>query len=107
MRKLTLSVDALQVESFHAQEPVPVRGTVAALSGTADPTDCPATQWDTCDAECTLYATHCGSCNEVSCGYTCNTCGWSCANTQCGCPSNLLSECACQTWETCPGEMCS
>lgn len=106
MRKLKLSIEALQVESFHAELATPMPGTVAAHSATVEPTDCPASQWATCAAGCSMYATQCGSCQDVSCGFTCVTCGWSCAQTQCGCPSNRLTECACQTWETCPGEMC-
>jgi hypothetical protein len=107
VRKLKLSVEALEVESFHAEQPAPGHGTVAGLSATDDPTDCPATLWATCKVDCSLYYTQCGTCEGVTCGYTCATCGWSCADTRCGCPSNLLTECACQTWETCPGEMCS
>jgi hypothetical protein len=106
MRKLRLSIETLQVESFHAEQPAPGRDGAAALSGTQEPNDCPASQWYTCAAECSLYATHCGTCNDPTCGPSCNTCGYSCAATQCGCPSNFLSECACQTWETCPGAMC-
>lgn len=95
MRKLTLSLDALQVESFHATTEGAVRGTVPAHAFTeyAD---------ESCFASCN------GNCSG-SCGGGCGTntawqsCYGSCQNT-CGCPPNTdYSACDCQTWETCPG----
>jgi hypothetical protein len=99
MRKLKLSLDALQVESFHAVDPdADGRGTVAAHS---DPADC-VSPWGTCEKWCTD-----GSCD--SCQGSCfGTCGASCFNTcaatclaSCGCTG--YTECNCATWETCLG----
>jgi hypothetical protein len=99
MRKLKLSLDALHVESFHAESVDPERGTVAAHS---DPAEC-VSPWGTCEKYCTQD----GSCNSCqgscfgSCGVTCiNTCGATCLQT-CGCTG--ATECNCQTWETCLG----
>lgn len=95
MRKLKLSLDTLQVESFHAAADEPARGTVAAHNPTvyAD---------ESCFESCN------GGCSN-SCGGGCGTntawqsCYGSCNNT-CGCPPNTdYTACDCATWETCPG----
>lgn len=97
MRKLQLSLDDLQVDSFHPTAPQPARGTVQAHSEISFPETCKV--W--CSAD-----TGCATC-DVSCNGTCyNSCGASCAGTcgSCAC-SAYNTECGCQTWETCPGEM--
>lgn len=95
MRKLKLSLDALQVESFTPSADEAARGTVPAHAFTeyAD---------ESCFASCN------GGCSN-SCGGGCGTntawqsCYGSCQNT-CGCPPNTdYTACDCQTWETCPG----
>jgi len=99
MRKLRLSMEALQVESFHVVEPETPRGTVAGLSG----------EWiDSCGLGCSRDDTVCNTC-PASCNGTCyNSCGASCAGTcnascpaSCGCTN--YTDCGCGTWETCPG----
>lgn len=91
MRKLKLSLDDLQVDSFHATSGSSTRGTVPGHSWTqyAD---------ESCFQSCN------GSCNQTcpaSCYGGCGsgaTCGASC-----GCsPGTAMTECGCQTWETCP-----
>jgi hypothetical protein len=115
MRKLKLSIDALQVESFHAVGPGSGRGTVPGHNPTYYLDEC-QTPAGTCDAGCTQGYNTCGTCMEscwgtcVSCAATCNgTCGNTCGNT-CGCGTGgpggpVLSanatECGCETWETC------
>jgi hypothetical protein len=101
MRKLKLSVDALQVESFHAEAPQPNRGTVAGHTG---PEEC-VSPYGSCERWCTD-----GTCNNTcpaSCFGTCGTCGNSCNGTcdffTCGGCSTRDTECNCQTFETCPG----
>jgi hypothetical protein len=91
MRKLKLSLEALQVDSFHATDAGSARGTVPGHSFTqyAD---------ESCFQSCN------GSCN------TCNSCYGGCGGTgagtcgaTCGCPPGTgYTECGCQTWETCP-----
>jgi hypothetical protein len=94
MRKLKLSLDELQVDSFHATAPEARGGTVEANSWTqyAD---------ESCFESCN------GNCSG-SCGGGCGTntawqsCYGSCQNT-CGCPPNTdYTACNCETWETCP-----
>ena len=101
MRKLKLSVDALQVESFHAEAPQPNRGTVAGYTG---PEEC-VSPYGSCEKWCTQEGT-CNTC-QASCYGTCyNTCGNSCAGTcdfTCGGCTTRYTECNCQTIETCPG----
>ncbi|HST60737.1 MAG TPA: hypothetical protein VLK84_18700 [Longimicrobium sp.] len=102
MRKLKLSVDQLQVESFHAVEREAQRGTVAGNDS-----------WvlvcseggNSCKGWCSAD-TACQTC-DASCNGTCyNSCGASCAGTcgSCACSANM-TECGCQTWETCVGEI--
>ena len=76
MKKLTLDVDALRVETFATAEPAARRGTVAgaAAAGAA---------WvggDTAKPDCDQSGA--GSCGYTFCGDdTCNTCDY---NTYCG-----------------------
>lgn len=96
MRKLKLSMDALQVESFHAENPDPERGTVAGYS---NPEECVSPN-GTCEKYCTDWS--CNTC-QGSCNGTCGTCaptGDTCLGT-CGCTGE--TQCNCQTWETCWG----
>jgi hypothetical protein len=92
MQKLRLSLETLQVESFHPDGAAGARGTVPGYS---------ATQYadESCFQSCN------GSCSD---GGTCNTCAscyGTCANTcgaSCGCPNTDYTACGCETWETCP-----
>lgn len=98
MPKLKLSLDQLQVESFHAVERAAQRGTVGGH-------DSYISEAPTCRLDCSVD-TGCQTC-DASCNGTCyNTCGQSCAGTclSCGC-SAYNTGCGCQTWETCIGEI--
>jgi hypothetical protein len=98
MRKLKLSLDTLQVESFHATVNESARGTVPGHGWTeyAD---------ESCFGTCVGNCTRDGSCNNTcnaSCYGTCAGTCVTCANT-CDCPPNTdYTACGCQTWETCP-----
>ena len=89
MRKLKLSLESLQVDSFHATDAASARGTVPGHIWTqyAD---------ESCFQSCN------GSCN------TCNSCYGGCGSgatcgATCGCPPGTAqTECGCETWETCP-----
>jgi hypothetical protein len=89
MKKLTLNVDALEVQSFATVEMEAERGTVqgqqqctcytctcpgcATCYGTCPNTcavTCPNTCWETCD-DASCYT--CWSCYGGSCDYTCAT----------------------------------
>lgn len=76
MKKLSLSLDALEVQSFSTSEGTAVRGTVRA------------------EQDCTCYTCTCPDCH--TCAETCpQTCWESCngtCQTECGGPS---------CWETC------
>jgi hypothetical protein len=94
MRKLKLSLEALQVDSFHATDGASARGTVPGHNWTqyAD---------ESCFESCN------GSCNNTcpvscygGCGGSAATCGATCG-ASCGCSANA-TECGCETWETCP-----
>jgi hypothetical protein len=96
MCKLKLSLDDLQVDSFHATSGTSVRGTV------------PGHNWTQYDDESCFQSCN-GSCNEtcpMSCYGGCGsgaTCGGTCG-ASCGCPPNTdFTACGCETWETCPG----
>ena len=93
MAKLKLSLDELQVDSFHATALADRRGTVPAHSHTqyAD---------ESCFQSCNGGCTDDPSC-YVACGSGA-TCNNTCHNT-CGCPANTdYTACGCETWETCP-----
>ena len=93
MRKLKLSLDALQVESFHATKNESMRGTVPAHGWTEYADE---SCFGTCEAMCTRMGSCAGECGTgASCGGTCYA--------SCGCPpATGYTECDCQTWETCP-----
>jgi hypothetical protein len=96
MRKLKLSLDELQVDSFHATAPEARGGTVEANSWTQYADE---SCFGTCDGGCTQWGSCNGGCGSG--GASCNgTCIQSC-NGSCGCSANM-TECGCQTWETCP-----
>ena len=87
MRKLTLDVDALQVETFDTETDAAARGTVvgAAITDGCEPVVVPFTQL------CTGGRITCNTCFET-CKATCDdpTCGYqSCFET--GCPTCLLT----------------
>ena len=111
MRKLKLSLDALQVESFHATGPAAPRGTVPGHEWTEYADE---SCFGTCDTNCTRDASCVGGCGSgaVSCNGTCyascnGTCGASCGascGATCTCPPGTdYTACGCATWETCPG----
>jgi hypothetical protein len=104
MRKLKLSLDALQVDSFHATAGASARGTVPGHSWTQYADE---SCFGTCDGGCTRDWGSCnGGCGSggVSCYGTCNaSCNGTC-NATCGCPPGTdYTACGCETWETCPG----
>lgn len=94
MRKLKLSLDALQVESFHATDAEGRRGTVPGHAWTEYADE---SCFGTCNGGCTGWVSCYGGCGSgATCGATCNY------NT-CGCPPNTdFTACGCETWETCP-----
>lgn len=103
MRKLKLSLDSLQVESFDTDASQSMRGTVAGRAVTDYPDEC-VTPAGTCFKNCSVDAT-CNSC-DYSCAGSCwGTCGASCngsCGASCGCNTDYTA-CGCQTFETCPG----
>ncbi|HEX6041772.1 hypothetical protein [Longimicrobium sp.] len=103
MRKLKLSLDSLQVESFAATGSEPVRGTVPGHEWTEYADE---SCFGTCDGGCTRDGSCVNPCGTgyASCYGTCYaSCGGTCDAT-CGCPPNTgYTYCDCQTWETCPG----
>ena len=101
MRKLKLSLDALQVESFQASNDGGVRGTVPAHGWTEHYDE---SCFGSCDGACTRdYGSCNGGCGSgaASCNGTCvASCNGTC-NCSVGCTG--YTECGCETWETCPG----
>jgi hypothetical protein len=97
MRKLKLSLDELQVESFHANSNGSLRGTVPGNEWTEHADE---SCFGTCDGGCTRDW---GSCNGTCAGSCNGTCVASC-NGSCNCSVGCtgLTECGCETWETCP-----
>ena len=97
MRKLKLSLDALEVDSFHAVGAGDGRGTVVGHTGT---------QYydESCFGTCVGMCTRDGTCGEFTCAASCN-----CGSQTCTCPpgggSNMdtCENAGCATWETCPG----
>jgi hypothetical protein len=102
MRKLSLNLEDLAVESFATDEAVDSRGTIrgAQISQTTcaqvicdcetngtecetqgcETYDCPVeTQNRTCPASCTFFCSH--SCPVNTCAYTCGD--------SCGCPTGV------------------
>jgi hypothetical protein len=96
MSKLTLELDALQVESFATTAAEQRRGTVAAHAGT-DYTVC----WGLCGSEtdgsfcgggdftaiCDTEYTNCG---DRTCAETCNSCNASCAGIATYCQDTCI-----------------
>jgi hypothetical protein len=84
IKKLTLQLDALQVESFEvAPSGGEQRGTVKAY----------ATEWR-CPTD--DYNTMAHSCIIDTCGYSCDTCDYSCEGT-CGDTTCFGESCVCWT----------
>jgi hypothetical protein len=97
MRKLKLSLDELQVDSFHADPMGTARGTVMGRYFTeyADES-CFESCNGTCGGGCGSYPASCNGTCYASCSGTCNA--------TCTCPPNTdYTACGCETWETCPG----
>ena len=92
MRKLKLSLDALQVESFQPAGPEARRGTVPGHAGTYYYDE---SCFESCNGGCTVYASCGGGCGSYSCPGTCYD--------TCNCVPTEYTRCDCQTWETCPG----
>lgn len=94
MRKLKLSLDALEVESFEATANTSLRGTVPAHEWTEYADE---SCFGTCESDCTRNASCQGQCGTGASCY--GTCYASCNGT-CNCTG--YTDCGCQTWETCP-----
>jgi hypothetical protein len=71
MKKLTLSLDALEVQSFVTADDAPGGGTVHGEQCTC-PTACTCPGCPTCDATCPA------TCENTCDDDTCNTCAASC-----------------------------
>ena len=99
MQKLKLSLDSLQVESFHAEGARGARGTVAGHGYTEYADE---SCFGTCNADCTRWGTCDGTCAGSCNGSCANTCGGSTCVITCVCSANA-TECGCETWETCAG----
>jgi hypothetical protein len=88
MRKLTLEVERLAVESFETDAAVAVHGTVRAHYGTTDPLACETKQGPACgtDQTCDVSCQNCTQTGLTECEPTCagqHTCDpslepWSC-----------------------------
>jgi hypothetical protein len=76
MKKLTLSLDALEVQSFATADGAPGRGTVRGEQCTC-PTNCTCPGCPTCGETCPA------TCENTCDDDTCNTCAISCYDT-CG-----------------------
>ena len=87
MRKLSLSLDALEVQSFATADGAPGRGTVRAEEQPCTcPTACTCPGCPTCDETCP--ETCWNTCDDVTCGscFSCNdTCGKTCQTMRCPC----------------------
>jgi hypothetical protein len=94
MKKMTLKVDDLRVDSFATSTERTRSGTVAAHESRTDEMDCqPGSNDGTCESTCYQLACGCtenlGTCN-MSCGVSCNgaeTCYQGC-ETYTNCPSS-------------------
>jgi hypothetical protein len=80
MRKLTLAIESLEVDSFATLPRENAGGTVFAHRPFTNHTIC----GDTCDSTCI------GTCPNT-CLDTCNTCNNTCINT---CPASCIGTCA-------------
>jgi hypothetical protein len=95
MRKLKLSLEALEVDSFHADPLQPARGTVMGRDFTEYADE---SCFESCNGTC---GGGCGGSYQASCNGTCYaSCGGTC-NCTVGCTD--YTACGCETWETCPG----
>ena len=75
MKKLTLSLDSLEVQSFVTADNAPGRGTVRGEQCTC-PTACTCPGCPTCPDTCQA------TCDGETCGeFTCDSCGDSCMGT--------------------------
>jgi hypothetical protein len=94
MRKLSLDLDAIQVESFSTQSAAAARGTVDARQGRETWT-CPVPTQDTCAGTCEYSCngtcggggttgSTCVSCAQT-CDLTCNTCAATCDSCMATC----------------------
>ncbi|MBB4637878.1 hypothetical protein [Longimicrobium terrae] len=86
MKKLTLQLDDLRIESFSTTGAPRERGTVVGEEQCTCPTACSCPGCPTCDASCN--GTCGGTCDAScygTCGDTCAGCTWdaSCGNNSC------------------------
>jgi hypothetical protein len=91
MKKLTLSLDALEVQSFATADGTPGRGTVQAEQQQCTClTDCTCPGCPTCAETCP------DTCNNTCDDATCFTCGFSCGGS---CVISCIGSCPCATDE--------
>jgi hypothetical protein len=85
MKKLTLDLNALEVQSFATEPATPNRGTVRAEQCTC-PTACTCPGCPTCDETCpdTCYETCAAGFTCATCGGQ-ETCGYTCWTRRCPC----------------------
>jgi hypothetical protein len=85
MKKLTLDLNALTVQSFATAPAAPSRGTVHGEQQCTCPTACTCPGCPTCDETCP------DTCYETCAGFTCATCGgqetcdYTCWTRRCPC----------------------
>lgn len=100
MKKLSLDMDALRVESFAPDDANRYSGTVHGAADTMYDAGCPTYQTACPDPSCHANTQCCSG------AYTClNTCNATCGctgglRTHCGCASGAYTDC-CQTNEPC------
>lgn len=105
MKKLTLKLDELRVDSFDTSSTQPDRhGTVIGRESEEASTD----YYDPCQSGGAYSACHCHtvgwSC--VSCGWSCVTNGASCVTCGGTCPDTCDYTCGCTGQATCWGDTC-
>jgi hypothetical protein len=103
MRKLTLDLDAIQVESFATSSPAPTRGTVDARQG-RETFGCTAAGQPTCDFTCDDNT--CG-CPAPSNYVTCISCAATCAGTTCNGAATCATCMATCNYATGPERCCA
>ncbi|HEX6909434.1 MAG TPA: hypothetical protein VF142_03515 [Longimicrobium sp.] len=88
MKKLSLNLDQLHVDSFDTSPQEKTPGTVVGAQCTCY-TACTCPGCPTCDATC--YEPGNGNTCEHTCAYeyTCDTCVETCANAKTGCTGNV------------------
>ena len=85
MKKLTLDLNALEVQSFATATPAPNRGTIHGEQQCTCPSACSCPGCPTCDGTCL------DTCQETCAGMTCvtcggqETCGYTCWTRACPC----------------------